>query len=93
MLHSSSFALRAYAETWVAFVSLAVASKLVWDWMYTAGKAPVLAIPLALMGLSAGADAIVQKFKQRQMARKEAEQLALQRDLRRRLGIDELVLP
>lgn len=93
VLHSSSFALRAYAETWVAFVCLSVTTKLVWDWIYTAGKVPVLAIPLALMGLSAGADAIIQKLKQRKLARAEAKQLDRQRHLRRVLGIDELILP
>lgn len=93
VLHSSSFALRAYVETWVAFVSVSVTVKLVWDWMYTTGKVPVLAIPLALMGLSAGADAIVQKLKQREMSRKEETQLDRQRDLRRMLGVDELTLP
>lgn len=93
VLHSSSFALRAYVETWVAFVCLSSASKLTWDWMHTAAKPPVVAVPLALLGLAAAADAIVQRLKQRKLARTEEEQLTRQKELRRVLGIDELTLP
>lgn len=92
VLHSSSFALRAYIGTWVSFVGLSVAAKLTWDWWNTTAEPPVLAIPLALMGLSVGADAIVQKRRQKALAATEARQLERQLELRRALGVGELKL-
>lgn len=93
VLHSSSFALRAYIETWVSFVGLSVAAKLTWDWWQSVSNAPVFAIPLALMGVSVGADAIVQRRRQRALAQTEKQRLERQLELRRALGIGELKLP
>lgn len=93
VLHSSTFALRAYAETWVAFVCLSSAGKLTWDWAHTAGDFPIFAVPLAVLGLAAGVDAVIQRVKQHRLARVEETQLARQRQLRQELGLDEVVFP
>lgn len=93
VLHSSTFALRAYAETWVAFVCLSSAGKLLWDWTHTAGNFPLLAVPLAVLGVVTAVDAIVQRVKQHRLARVEETRLARQRELRQELGLDELAFP
>jgi len=94
VLHSSTFALRAYAETWVAFVCLSSVGKLVWDWAHTDGNFPLLAVVLlGGVGLAAGVDAVRQRVKQHRLARVEETRLARQRHLRQALGLDEVVFP
>lgn len=92
-LKSTDHALRAYVEGWLALVSLSVTGKLVFDWFRTDGKAPWLAIPIAILGVGFLVDAIRQKFAQRKLGAAEQLKLDRQRELRRLLGIDDAPVP
>lgn len=89
VLRSTDFALRAYIVAWGAFVSGSVAAKLTWDWMHSDAKPPVIAVPLAIVGVLLTIDAVRSKMRQKKLAREEERELARQRELRGLLGIDE----
>jgi hypothetical protein len=92
-LKSTDFAVRAYVETWIAFVLGSVGVKLLVDWQRTNGKFPVVGIPLAVAGLALLVDAFGARMKKRKLAAVEDKRLERQKQLRLILGIDDAPVP
>lgn len=92
-LKSTDFAVRAYIETWLGTVAFLALAKVLYDWHRMHSRAPLLAIPVALLGLCLMLDSFVQRGHQRRLAREEEAKLARQRELRLSLGVNDAVFP
>jgi len=93
VLRSTDYAVRAYIETWVAVVAGLSVLKLVYDWQHTHGKPPVIALPVACLSMFVFADSLLQRYKQRIIAKDEERRLKRQRELRLTLRVDEVNIP
>lgn len=89
VLKSTDFAVRAYAESWIAFVALSVAIKMVYDWYMHPTKSPVFAIPFGVIGLGVLFHSLGLRLKKSRLAREEETKLRRQRELRSLLGLEE----
>lgn len=92
-LRSTDHMVRAYAEAWLGFVSGSVAVKLHLDaWKLSTGTS-YLGVALAVVSAALWVDVARQLRRRRKLGAQEAGRLERQRELRRRLGLDEAVFP
>lgn len=93
-LKSTDLGVRALAEAWLTFLGGSVGTKLLADWYRLKdAKFSWPAIPVLLLALLFGLDALRQFRKRSRLVAEENFGLARQRELRRLLGLDEAPVP